>query len=178
MIKFHFVNGTVIDDNTTFQKAVITLQRRGMRFYQTSERTLVPVNSNTIMFVENVPEEDEYEARGPQDISAKTEGDNEGDSGRDSEKDERSEKVDTEEAETKELTEQEKKDAILAHMKEMSECKHEDHDIYFQETSVGAGKKAAKRYFPVCAKCGVRERYVKASDLSDDQKENAKIWDK
>jgi hypothetical protein len=174
MVKFYFVNGAVVEDDTTFQQAVITLQRRGMRFYKTSSRVLIPVNSNTIMYVENIEEEEDE----PREESSEVEASDEGASGRDSEKDERSEKVDTEEAETKELTEQEKKDAILAHMKEMSECKHENHDIYYQSTSVGRGKKAAKRYFPVCAKCGVRERYVKASDLSDDQKENAKIWDK
>ena len=35
-----------------------------------------------------------------------------------------------------------------------------------------------KRFFPVCKKCGIRQRYVKAADLTDEQKENAKVWDK
>jgi hypothetical protein len=35
-----------------------------------------------------------------------------------------------------------------------------------------------RRYFPVCVKCGMRERYVKAESLTDDEKLNAKVWDK
>jgi hypothetical protein len=170
MIKFHYVNGTVIEDDTEWDRAVVTLQRRGLRFHRTSNNILLPIEHATMTHITFEEEEDGKE-------STEVEASDEGDAGGDREESESSEEVGREETE-KELSPQEKKDAILAHMKEMSECTHERHDIYYQETLVGKNKKPAKRYFPVCAKCGVRERYVKASDLEDEIKENAKQWDK
>ena len=70
---------------------------------------------------------------------------------------------------------------MVEEMKRLSSCVHEDADdvVYYQHTSVGKDKRPAKRYFHVCANCGVRKgKYVKASSLDDDIKENAKYWDK
>ena len=74
---------------------------------------------------------------------------------------------------------EERKEELLAEMKEKSECKHEDTEIYFQEVKTGTknDQKMARRYFPVCNFCGLRERYVKAASLSDEEKANAKQWD-
>jgi len=71
---------------------------------------------------------------------------------------------------------QERADDMLAYMKEMSECPHEAHDFYYTDSQVGRAKSPVRRYFPVCAKCGVREKFVKKADLTDEQKENAKVW--
>jgi len=190
MIRFHYVNGTVIEDeNTDWSSVIITLQRRGMRFYNNKQGILMPMNHATMTHVELIEEEEEDDVReGSESVSTEEEaslrgrpdGRADGESESSPERNKDAEVQDAEESveEARELTEQEKKDAIIAHMKEMSECPHENHDIYYQSTSVGRSKKPAKRYFPVCAKCGVRERYVKASDLTDEQKENAKLWDR
>lgn len=76
----------------------------------------------------------------------------------------------------------EKKDRMLKEMMELSECSHEEYDMYFSmmnRTDKRTGKTTSiKRYFPVCANCGVREKFVKSADLPDEVKEAAKLWDK
>jgi hypothetical protein len=94
--------------------------------------------------------------------------------------------VAVEEVEEKPETAQERNDRLIAEMKLKSDCSnskdHMGHEqlIYYQDVQMR--KKNAKkglpsrRYFPVCSFCGLRQKYVKADSLTDEQKENAKLW--
>ena len=83
-------------------------------------------------------------------------------------------------------TQQQRNDRLLAEMKEKSDCAGNGHEgkeqvIHFQDVMIR--KKGAKtslpsrRYFPVCSFCGLRQKYVKADSLTDEQKENAKLYE-
>jgi hypothetical protein len=172
MIKIHFVSGKVKELDQPWDKFPQKLNFGGLRLLKGNKNLLIPLNSNTIEYVEY--EEDEIEETIESEPVASDEP--------------VAEPTDEPEVEAtvpepEKETPQEAQDRMLAEMMEKSNChknKHEgqDMEIYYQETTVGKGKTAAKRYFPVCSFCGVRERYVKASDLTDEQKENAKVWDK
>lgn len=73
--------------------------------------------------------------------------------------------------EKKPETKQERNDRLIAEMIEKSNCVHENQTVH-----VTMGKNGT-RYFPVCDFCGQRFRYIKAADLSDEQKANAKVWE-
>jgi hypothetical protein len=174
MIKFYYVNGAIIEDNAAWDKAVISLQRRGLRFYQTKDNILIPMEHPTIMYIKFEEDEDGQEQEEVSTVS-EPQGTGREDEGS------REETETREVREEKELSPQEKKDAMLAEMRRLSSCTHEDSDdvVYYQATSVGKDKKPAKRYFHVCGNCGVRKgKYVKASSLEDNVKLNAKAWDK
>lgn len=168
-VKFTFSSGKEVEYDYDWEKLAPKLQLGGMRLFGPQPGVLIPLNSNTIALIEDttiydeVPEEHEPEV-----------GDMKTEVTTSEPPPEYPEEVE------KKLSIEEKKEAILNDMKEMSECVHEEHDIYYQEIMAGPrnNRQAQKRYFPVCAKCGVRERYVKADSLSDEQKENAKKWDK
>jgi hypothetical protein len=161
MVKFIFAHGAEHDFDYDWNKLAPKMQLGGLRLFKADRDTLIPLNSNTIAMIKNIPEEIE-EVVEPEVVVEE-------------------EIVEEEpEVEEKPLSIQEKKDKILAEMKEKSECKHDNHDYYYQEIVSGPSgdRKTQKRYFPVCSFCGVRERYVAAAKLSDDQKDNAKLWDK
>jgi hypothetical protein len=86
------------------------------------------------------------------------------------------------EPEEKKKSIQERKDEALAEMIELSSCTHENYEMYYSlmsRTDKRTGKTTnIKRYFPVCAKCGLREKFVKSADLPDEVKDTAKLWDK
>lgn len=66
------------------------------------------------------------------------------------------------------------KDIALKELIAKSSCKHENQQMFVQTVSTKKGE--SQRYFPVCEFCGQRFRYVKADDLTDEIKADAKIW--
>ncbi len=81
---------------------------------------------------------------------------------------------------------QARKDRILAEMKEKSDCAGNGHIgkeqiIHYQDVTIrrknAKDSLPSRRYFPVCSFCGLRQKYVKADTLSDEQKENAKFYE-
>lgn len=188
MIKIHFVSGKVKELDQPWDKFPQKLNFGGLRLLKGHNNLLIPLNSTTIEFVEY--EEDEVEEYPRIKVSEVTTSESRPEYPED--KPVASDELVGEPAdestmepvlpEPEKETPQETQDRMLAEMMEKSNChknKHEGQDmiIYYQETSVGKSKTPARRYFPVCSFCGVRERYVKASDLTDEQKENAKVWD-
>jgi hypothetical protein len=92
------------------------------------------------------------------------------------------ETIEEPEPEEKKESINEKKERLLAEMIEMSSCQHTDYDMYYStmsRTDKRTGKTSTiKRYFPVCANCGVREKFVKSADVPEEVKQAAKLWDK
>jgi hypothetical protein len=175
MVKIYFNNGDVIEDKHEWDKVVLGMQKGGLRMWKPQSNMLVPLVPCNINYIE-LEEEEDVTREEPSEVEPS----DEGDAGGDIEEDVSSKEVRSEDPK-EELTEQEKKDAFMAEMKRRSSCTHPDEDdaVWFQATSVGKDKKPAKRYFHVCSSCGVRKgKYVKASSLTDEQKENAKLWDK
>lgn len=76
-------------------------------------------------------------------------------------------------AEPEDTIEQDRADAMKELMAKSS-CKHENQSMFYQNISTKKGDSA--RYFPVCEFCGQRFRFVKADDLTDEQKESAQLW--
>lgn len=161
MVKFTYSNGREATYNYEWDKLAPKLLMAGIRLFKPEPDVLIPLNSQTIALIENIVEEVEEVEEDKTEEVVKSE--------------EIEAPKETEEPE-KELSAQEKQDAAIALMKELSSCEHENYEYYYQV--IGSGPKAQKRYFPVCTKCGIRQRYVKAAGLTDEEKENAKIWDK
>jgi len=67
---------------------------------------------------------------------------------------------------------EEKRKAALDEMLAKSSCTHENQTIYYQEVKTSTGK-TSRRYFPVCDFCGLRMRLLKATALTDEQKDSA-----
>jgi hypothetical protein len=129
---------------------------------------LIPLNSHTIERIEeNIDEEPEVEEPTEEDLAFEP---------TDDKPTEREPEPPVELTEEKPKSAQEKQEEMLAYMKEMSSCTHENYEYYYSESMVGRSKKPVRRYFPVCAKCGVREKFVKAETLTDEEKSNAKEW--
>jgi hypothetical protein len=175
MVRFTFASGTTHEFDYNWNQLAPKLQLGGLRMFKPAPGVLIPLNSNTISLIEEI--EDEL-TREEEELADKL-----------TEKlikeipiAEAIEEVTAEEAieEKTPLSMKEKKELILAEMKEKSECTHEVMTYYYQEIMTGPkGKqKSMKRYFPVCTKCGVRERYVKVDKLTDDEILNARVWDK
>jgi hypothetical protein len=80
---------------------------------------------------------------------------------------------------------QARNDRLLEEMKEKSDCAGNKHAgkeqvIHYQDVMIkrkGKGSLPSRRYFPVCSFCGLRQKYVKADTLTDEQKENAKLYE-
>jgi hypothetical protein len=130
------------------------MQQGGIRLYRVSNG-FVPLNSNTIEFIERVEDEPVKEKpmeHGEEAILKPMVQEN---------KPEEKKESDEEKAKRK-------MDEIIA----KSNCTHpeEKMEIYQKATAKGI------RFFPVCSFCGKRERYVKADSLTDEQKLNAKVW--
>ena len=68
-----------------------------------------------------------------------------------------------------------KREEFMKDLLAKSNCKHDETTLYVQHVKVKG--KASQRYFPVCSFCGTRMRYVKAADLTDEEKYNAKDWE-
>jgi hypothetical protein len=160
MVRFTFVNGETKDFDYAWDKVGPKLQHCGIRMFLPKPGVLITLNSNTIIMVENFPEETEevtvVDLSEPEPV------------------------VEPEpEKEPKKSTEDER-ERVLNAMKELSECTHEEREFYYQKVKSGPkGKqKEIHRYFPVCVKCGVRERYVKTATVSEEEQLNAKLWDK
>lgn len=172
MVRFTFASGYTKDFDYDWLKVAPKLLQGGLRLYAPYKGVLIPLNSATIAIVEDLsvaePEEE---------IDIEIDFGDEADA---------EEEIEAEVAHEEEKMEEnpksieEKKEELLAEMKRKSECKHEAHDIYFQSMKTGpiGNQKMTRRYFPVCKECEVRERYVKADTLSDEQKANAIEWTK
>jgi hypothetical protein len=140
---------------------------------------LIPLNSNTIERIEEIEDEDIEDEISPEESDSGIEEKDDFEETfkpSDEKPTERIPEPPVELKEKKPKSAQEKQEEMLAYMKEMSECTHEKHDYHYTDSTVGRAKKPVRRYFPVCAKCGVREKFVKADTLTDEQKENAKEW--
>jgi len=165
MATIHFSSGKTREISVrNFENFPIQMQQRGIRLMKdvNEERSLlIPVNSNTMEFIEEIhkPVEkvevvEEVVEEVDELVAMREEL-----------------KAATSEVEAKEDKE-EKQKRLETELYRRSNCTHkpEDQEIY---TSEG---KSGKRYFPVCKSCGLKQRYVKADSLSDEQKANAKIW--
>jgi hypothetical protein len=93
---------------------------------------------------------------------------------------------DTREDEPAPKTQQQINDEYMAEIKAKSDCAGNGHEgqeqvIHYQDVMIkrkGAKKSLpSRRYFPVCSFCGLRQKYVKADSLTDEQKENAKLYE-
>lgn len=175
MIKIYFVTGKTIEiDNYDFFKLGPKLTHGGLRVWRPKPDTMIPLNSAGIMMIKEIETEEEQEEQHSAEMERII-------------AEERKKLNPTEQEETpiepqpekpeKKKSAQERNDEALAYMKEMSECPHEEHDIYFSNSTVGRKRTPVKRYFPVCAKCGVREKFVKADSLPDEVKEAAKLYE-
>ena len=164
MVKFVYASGKEVVYDYDWEKLAPKLQFAGIRLFKPEKNVLIPLNSHTIAVIENMDLEEEVDEQGNTEALD----------------DIKAEEPDKEEDPEKELTKQEKQDKMLAHMKEMSECTHEEYDIYYQMVTAGPknSPREQQRFFPVCKKCGVRQRNMKSASLTDEQKENAKVWDK
>lgn len=188
MVTIYFTSGKELTFPYDWRKLAPKFQLGGVRMFSPYPGVLIPLNSNTIERIEEQEDEELYE-----DVKADEPASVEEESGESEEvskafeatSDKPTEREPEEPTEltkengpaiTDDMSPDQKNEARLAWMKEMSECPHENHDIYYSASTVGRAKKPVKRYFPVCAKCGVREKFVKADTLTDEQKETAKLW--
>lgn len=172
MIRFTYANGREVEYDYDWTKLAPKLQLGGLRLFAPQPGVLIPLNSHTIALIENLSVNEE-----------KDENDEKSEEVPERESEEREELEDPQEEKEEpeeKLSIEEKKEKILAEMKAKSDCKHENKTIYYQEIWTGPknNRKVQKRYFPVCDFCGIRERYVKAADLSQEDKDNAKQWTK
>jgi len=168
MIRITYASGREYEFDYEWLKLAPKLQLGGLRMFSPKPGTLIPLNSHTIAMIEDFGVEDELEDKSEIDESE--------------EKSNEVESKDTKEEikEEKKLSIEEKKEKILDEMKAKSECKHEVYQLFYQEVKTGpkGNQVISPRYFPVCEECGVRERYVKNDTLTDEDKANAKKWDK
>jgi hypothetical protein len=149
--KIHFTSGKTVDlTEHEFRRIAPQMQERGIRLVKLQNGWYVPVNSNSMEFIEYIPEELEIdkedkaikESGVTADVVEKT-----------------AEEIKKEES----ITERKKK--ALEEMMTKSNCMHEAEklELYVQQTAKGV------RYFPVCSFCGKRERYVSEKKILDGQ---------
>lgn len=163
--QIHFGSGKVqeLQLNTEFEinKFVERLKGQGLRLMrdQNEERTLIiPLNSNTMEFIE-IP------ILQPKVVKPVVKTDDEVLTEMAEEMEEESTKLDN----MKDL--EEKREEALKEIEAKSACTHKNTTLYMQET------KSGPRYFPVCAGCGFRMRYVKTASLSEEELTNAITWE-
>lgn len=174
--KLYFVNGQSIEiTDEEMLNMVKRMRHMGVKTHRTKycdPNMLIFFNSSTCTHMELA--EEEFEQVIPQRKPVK----------REAVEPVVEEKVEEEPVEEKKETQQERNDRILAEMKEKSDCagnKHEGKEqiIHYQDVMIkkkGAKPLQSRRYFPVCSFCGLRQKYVKADSLTEDQKENARPW--
>lgn len=156
----HFVSGKTRDIGVhKFDIMPVELNKRGVKTMRDDNdecQILIPLNSNTIEFIECafveveeevVPEPTDQEVL--EMIKAEAE--------------EAKAEVDS-----KKDLEEKRKDAEDDFMKRAN-CTHQETAIWKRITGSG------ERYMPVCVVCGKRERYVKKDSLSPEEMANAKI---
>ncbi len=165
MIKFTYANGREVEYDYDWNKLAPKLQLGWLRLFSPQPGTLIPLNSQTIALIEDTTIYEEVPEEHEETVEKLIE-------------EEKVEEI--QEDEEKPLSVEEKKEKILAEMAEKQACTHENRSIHYQEIMSGPrnNRQVQKRYFPVCDFCGVRERYVAASKLSEDEIANAIKWDK
>ena len=171
MATIHFSSGKTKEiDSGKLDKFIIDLKGRGIKMMinrSETETLIVPLNSNTMEFIESpvLPvEEEAVEAGGIIRV------DNVKETSLEDLRAELAEaKADVDSKKDIEEKEKEKMDEMMA----KSNCKHpaEIMQIYRHDTKKGS------RFFPVCGFCGKRERYVKAESLTEEVKGAAPIWE-
>ena len=165
MATIHFSSGKTREiDSGKLDKFIMDLKGRGIKLMvqRSPDCTLiVPLNSNTMEFIEKKIEEVKpIEVLDGPELEEELET-------------MKAELVDSmEEMEKKKDPEEKQKDQ-LKEIFDKSNCTHvvADQVIYKQETA-----NKGTRYFPVCSKCGLKQRYVKAASLSEEEIENAMVW--
>jgi hypothetical protein len=161
----HFTSGKTQEIETgRFDKFVVELKQRGIRLMidaNDERRVIIPLNSNTIEFVEERIEKAE--------VVEEPEVEEELDEIAELKQIKKEAKAAQDEVESKKDIE-EKREEAMQELMAKSSCTHTDTTLFRHDTAKGS------RYFPVCTFCGKRERYVKADSLTDDQRENAQLW--
>lgn len=173
LCKIKFVGGTEIEFYYSWPLMAQKLSGLGLKAFRPTLNLYLTPTSASWVSVELIETQEEMnieeEAKETIEALAEREEDNE-------------EILPEPEPEKKKESIQEKKERMLAEMIELSSCSHEEYDMYFSQmsrTDKRTGKTTViKRYFPVCAKCGVREKFVKSADIPEEVKETAKLWDK
>ena len=184
----HLIDGSTVEiPEERFMKFVQMLTHRGIKSVRFDNTILIVSRSNIIRI--ELGEED-GDRQGHETVERKdmesvvvpevVEGteDREGDGVED--------RKDEPVTEEKPETPDEQRARVLAEMKEKSDCSnskdHMGHEqiIHYQDVTITRkGAKSSlpsRRYFPVCSFCGLKQRYVKADSLTDEQKDNAKGW--
>lgn len=179
MNTLHMVDGsTVVVPEARFIKFISMLTHRGIKSVRFDDTILIVSPSNIIRI--EIGEDDEQETiERVQESVVPEQVDEEDGSGEEI-------KEDAEPEPEKPETPDEYRERVLAEMKAKSDCSNSpDHlgneqIIHYQDVSIR--RKGAKtslpsrRYFPVCSFCGLKQRYVKADSLTDEQKDNATLW--
>jgi hypothetical protein len=166
MVRIHFGSGKTQDlPGTKLDKMVPMLQQRGLRLMKTVDKDtdkvlVIPLNSSTIEFLEDILEEEPKPEPEPEKTVEEQ---------LQEMKTELEEAV--EEVESKKDVEEKRQD-IENEFLARANCTHpkELEEVYVQTTAKGT------KYFPVCSFCGKRGRYVSKVKLTDEQKANAKPW--
>jgi hypothetical protein len=166
MVKIYFTSGKEFEFDYDWQLLAPKFQLGGVRMFKTPDGTLIPLNSNTIERIELIPDEEPEFEDEPMDEPEKV---------IIPEEPEIAEEI-PEPAKDKPKSAQEKADEKMEKYKELSSCPHEEHIIFYQESTVGKSRKPVRRYFPVCKKCALREKFIKADLLPKEVKEAAHMW--
>jgi len=179
MNTIHMVDGSTIDmPEARFMKFIQMLTHRGIKSVR-FDKTILIVSQSNIIRIE-IGESDGQESDKPVVVSEVVEGPEveEGDA-TDSREDEPK-------PEERPEGQDKKAERILKEMIEKSNCSndanHLGHEQIIHKQQVTMKRKGSKahitstRFFPVCSFCGLKQRYVKADSLSEDQKDNAKLW--
>jgi hypothetical protein len=171
MIRFTCDNGNTYELEADWNRLIPNLQTRGIRVFRPKAGVLIPIDK--IVLIEDLDQLAAEELEEVKEVEIVEE---------EAEEAKSSDEVveDSDEEEEEQLDIEQRKEKILKEMAEKSSCEHENRSIYYQEIMGGprGNRTAQKRYFPVCDFCGVRERYIKADSLTDEEKANAKLWDK
>lgn len=163
-IKITMIDGReIVKDDYDYEMVVPRLLKAGCKLWKLSDRMLVQVDK--VAFIEDTTDYESIEEQEIADILAEAkeiEDTMEAEEERDNPKPEKKKKS---------IADREKEQLDL--MKELSSCKHAEHIIHYQDSSTGKGRTPIRRYFPVCAKCGLREKYVKSDSLPQEVKDAA-----
>ena len=173
----HMIDGSTIEiPEHRFMKFIQMLTHRGIKSVRFDDTILIVSQSNIIRI--ELGEEEDGDVKEEVVVPEVVEGTESGEG-------DATEGGEVEPEPEKEENPQERTNRILAEMTAKSDCSNsEDHlgheqIIHYQDvamTKKGKPSLPSRRYFPVCSFCGLRQKYVKADSLTDEQKENAKLW--
>jgi hypothetical protein len=155
----HFTSGKTLDiTEREFNNIAPKLKNGGIRLVMTSKGDFIPLNSNTMEYIEHTKEE----PNGIPEQPVRQDGE-EINAGRPNDEEKPAQIEETPKEEVQEKSIQERKEDALAELMEKSNCKHEPEKmvLHVQHTAKGV------RYFPVCGFCGKRERYVSEKKIID-----------